>query len=284
MMKILLTGASGFIGRNLKEAWTGRYDLYAPTHSELDLLDTGSVERYLTAEHFDVVIHAANTNSSRRQTDGYQVLDRNLRMFFNLERCRDMYGKLFYFGSGAEYDMRHYVSQMTEDYFGTHIPQDPYGFSKYIMSKQADRNIYDLRLFGVFGKYEEWERRFISNMIYQNFSGPVMRMNQNMYFDYLYIDDLTAIMEWFLTHEPEHNHYNICTGERVELYALAEIVMNAAGHPAEITVSQEGWKLEYSGSNQRLRNEMGDAFRLTPMSTAVTKMVNFYREHGFSKN
>lgn len=283
-MKILLTGASGFIGRNLKEAWVDKYDLHTPTHSQLDLLDTNVVGQYLAAEHFDIVVHTANTNNSRRQADNYQVLDRNLRMFFNLERCRDLYGKLFYFGSGAEYDMRHYVPLMSESYFGVHIPQDPYGFSKYIMSKQAGRNIYDLRLFGVFGKYEEWERRFISNMIYQNFSGPIMRMNQNMYFDYLYIDDLTAIMDWFLTHEPKHNHYNVCTGERVELHALAKMVIETAGRPAEIAISQAGWKAEYTGDNQRLQQEMGDTFLLTPISTAVAEMVSYYRQHGFSKN
>lgn len=110
--------------------------------------------------------------------------------------------RLYYFGSGAEYDMRHYIPSMRESYFGTHVPQDPYGFSKYLMSSLATGNIYDLRLFGVFGKYEEWQRRFISNMIYRNLTGQTMGMNQNMYFDYLYINDLSSILEWFLFHEP----------------------------------------------------------------------------------
>lgn len=283
-MKILLTGGTGFIGRNLKEAWSGRYDLRAPTRQELDLLDTQAVERYLKAEQFDAVIHTANTNNSRRQVDSYQVLDRNLRLFFNLERCKDTYGKLYYFGSGAEYDMRHYIPQMKEEYFGTRIPQDPYGFSKYTMAKLAGSNIYDLRLFGVFGKYEEWERRFISNMIYQNLSGDVMRMNQNMYFDYLYIDDLVTVMEWFLTHEPAHHHYNVCTGERVTLLSLAQMVISETGIPAEIETRQAGWKPEYTGDNRRLRKEMGEAFRLTPMSTAIREMVSYYRAHGFTKD
>lgn len=281
-MKILLTGSTGFIGRNLKETWAGRYNLYTPGHQELDLLDTCKVERYLKAEQFDVVIHAANTNNFRRQADRYAVLDRNLRMFLNLERCRDLYGKLYYFGSGAEYDMRHYIPLMPENYFGTHVPQDPYGLSKYTMARLADGNIYDLRLFGVFGRYEEWERRFISNMIYQNLSGTAMRMNQNMYFDYLYIKDLVAIMEWFLFHDPKHHHYNICTGERVELYRLAQMVIEATKNPAEIVIAQEGWKPEYTGDNQRQREEMGESLRLTPMPVAIREMVAYYQEHGFS--
>jgi len=280
-MKILLTGGTGFIGRNLRDAWSGRFDLYAPTRQELDLLDTQSVERYLKAEQFDVVIHTANTNSFRRQANNYQILDRNLRMFCNFERCRDTYGKFYYFGSGAEYDMRHYIPQMAESYFGVHIPQDPYGLSKYAMSRMATGNIYDLRLFGIFGKYEEWEHRFISNMIFQNLSGSAMRLNQNMYFDYLYVDDLIPIMEWFLTHEPSHHHYNVCTGERVTLYSLAQMVIAETGIPADIVVGQEGWKLEYTGDNRRLQKEMGDAFRLTPIRTAIRELVAYYKENGF---
>lgn len=280
-MRLLLLGASGFIGKNLKEAWEGRYDLSAPTRRELDLLDAAAVERYLREGCFDAVLHTAAANHMTHPEEGPRILEHNLRMFFNLERCRDLYGKLLYFGSGAEYDMRHYIPQMREEYFGNHIPQDPYGFSKYIMSKQATGNIYDLRLFGVFGKYEEWRRRFVSNMICRNLTGQVMEMNQNMYFDYLYIDDLIPVLEWFLTHEPKHHHYNVCSGQRFELLVLAKMVRQETGTPAEITIKQEGWKLEYTGNNDRLRSEMGD-LSLTPISTAIQKMITYYQKESFS--
>lgn len=279
-MKILLTGAAGFIGRNFKESWEGRYDLYAPSHRELDLLDAGAVERYLRKHSFVVVLHTANTNNVVYPDRAPHILEHNLRMFCNLERCRHLYGKLIYFGSGAEYDMRHYIPRMPESYFGVHIPQDPYGFSKYIMSKQAAGNIYDLRLFGVFGKYEEWQRRFISNMIYQNLAGQVMEINQNTYFDYLYINDLIPILEWFLTHEPRHHHYNVCSGRRFELLSLARMVMEETGIPTTIVVKQDGLKPEYTGNNSRLQEELGEIF-LTPMRTAIRELIGYYREKGF---
>lgn len=280
-IKVLLLGATGFIGKNLKEAWAERYDLWAPSHQELDLLDATAVERYLREGCFDAVFHTAAANHVTHPGEGPHILEHNLRMFCNLERCRNLYGKLFCFGSGAEYDMRHYIPQMRETYFGAHIPQDPYGFSKYIMSKQAAGNIYDLRLFGVFGKYEEWRRRFISNMIYRNLTGQIMEMNQNMYFDYLYIDDLIPILEWFLTHEPRHHHYNVCSGQRFELLALARMVRRETEIPAEITIKQDGWKLEYTGNNDRLRTEMG-GLSLTPIRTAIQEMIAYYRQEGFS--
>ena len=39
MKNILITGGSGFIGKNLREQLQGKYNIYAPSHSELELLD-----------------------------------------------------------------------------------------------------------------------------------------------------------------------------------------------------------------------------------------------------
>lgn len=164
-MKILLTGSSGFIGRNLKEKLERKYELFTPDRNTLDLLEQQSVRHYLEQHSFDVVIHCANANNIVYNITKFDLLNQNLQMFYNLESCHCLHGKMYYFGSGAEYDMNHYIPQMKEDYFGLHIPQDPYAFSKYTMSRITEQstNIYDLRLFGVYGKYEEWDRRFISN-------------------------------------------------------------------------------------------------------------------------
>ena len=281
-MTILLTGATGFIGRNLKECWQNRYDLASPSHEELNLLDTAAVESYLRERRFDVVIHAANTNDVVHPERAAHLLDCNLRMFCNLERCSGLYGRMYYFGSGAEYDSTHYTPKMPESCFGKHIPADPYGFSKYVMSKIAGRshNIHDLRLFGVFGKYEEWHRRFISNMIYQALNSRTMHMDRHMFFDFLYVDDLAAIMERFITHEPAYHHYNVCSGQRWDLYDLALMVKEETGSDAKVVTAGEGWKRPYTGDNSRLRAELGE-LRLTPMREAVREMILFYRKTGF---
>jgi dTDP-4-dehydrorhamnose reductase len=46
-MKVLVTGASGFIGRNLREGLSREFEVHAPVHAELELLDTAAVERFL---------------------------------------------------------------------------------------------------------------------------------------------------------------------------------------------------------------------------------------------
>ncbi len=55
--------------------------------------------------HFDVVINAAVCNKLRTSAKADKSeIEQDLRMFFNLEKYSNLYGKMLYFGSGAEYD------------------------------------------------------------------------------------------------------------------------------------------------------------------------------------
>jgi GDP-L-fucose synthase len=58
-MRVLVTGASGMVGRNLAEReWQG-HTLLCPRRAELDLLDASGVRSYLERERPDIIIHAA---------------------------------------------------------------------------------------------------------------------------------------------------------------------------------------------------------------------------------
>ena len=201
MAKILITGKSGFIGQNLCAQLAADYKIYAPVSSELDLLDETKTEKYIKENSFDIIIHTATWNATVvSPKDTSKVLKNNLRMFFNIARMNKFYGKMLYLGSGAEFNSRYYISMMKEEYFDSHIPEDDYGLSKYIMSKYAfgSENIYNLRLFGVFGKYEDWRIRFISNACCKAVFDMPITIKQNRIMDYLYIDDFVKIIRWFI--------------------------------------------------------------------------------------
>ncbi len=60
MIKILITGSNGMVGRNIAEYLkTKEYTLLTPPSSELDLLDRESVNTYLQENKPDIVIHCA---------------------------------------------------------------------------------------------------------------------------------------------------------------------------------------------------------------------------------
>jgi nucleoside-diphosphate-sugar epimerase len=45
-MRVLVTGGSDFIGRNLIERLARTHEVLAPTHTELDLADPGALDRW----------------------------------------------------------------------------------------------------------------------------------------------------------------------------------------------------------------------------------------------
>ena len=281
MKKIFITGGTGFIGRSLKEQLAKRYLVFAPPHLELDLLEEDRVRGYLKLNCFDIVIHAATWNATRSSNkDIAKVLDFNCRMFFNLARCSEYYGKMIYYGSGAEYDMRHYIPKMPEEYFDTYVPIDDYGVSKYIMAKYTEKslNIYDLRLFGVFGQYEDWEIRFISNACCKAVWDLPINIKQNAFFDYMYIDELVEITKYFIENNPKEKFYNVCTGRVFDLLTLARKILAVSGKDLELIIRQEGMAKEYSGDNSRLLKELG-GYSFCDMDDCILKLYNWYAAH-----
>ena len=84
-MKILMTGGSGFVGRNVKEYLLQKgYDVYAPSSRELNGVDEEQVAACLQKTRYDVVLNfAVYVNGTDPSKDGSRILDYNLRMFLN---------------------------------------------------------------------------------------------------------------------------------------------------------------------------------------------------------
>jgi len=280
MMVILLTGRSGYIGRNLHEQMGGRYRILAPLRQELDLTDSDGVQRYLAQHHVDAVIHCATTPGHRNAPQVSDLAARNIRMFLNLVRNRHLFGKMIYLGSGAIYDRRYDAPRVKEDDYDNHVPMDNHGFSKYVIAKLVEGcdNIVELRLFGVFGKYEDYAIRFISNAICKALYGLPITLKQNRRFDYIYVDDLPPVIDHFLHNPSTHKSYNVTSDETTELKALAELVRESAGQDIDIVIQRPGLGLEYSGDNTRLKDAIGK-LSFTPLSVSVKKLFKWYEEN-----
>lgn len=276
---ILITGTSGFIGKNLKEQLNGKYTIYAPSHSELDISDKTTLDKFFKEHKVDVVIHTANCNNTKRHADEYEVIKCNLKMFYNLADLQEHYEKLIYFGSGAEYGKARSLDFVAEEQFGAVIPEDAYGLSKYVMARHAlnSDKIYDLCVFGVYGKYEEWHRRFISNAICRAMNHMPVTLSRDALFSYVYIDDLVNITDWFIENTPKYHRYNVINSrnEAVTLLALAQIVKDCFDGVPEIVVAQEGKKDAYTASGARLLQELKD-FSFTEPNEGIALLKDYY--------
>ena len=279
-MKILLTGGSGFIGRNTMEQLGQDYEILAPSHAELDLIDAEAVSAWLARHTVDAVIHAAVRPGHRNAADPSRQLDINLRMFVNLTRCRDAWGRMIYLGSGAVYGIQDDVARAGESDVGRRVPADDHGFSRYVLAQLAANTagVVELRPFGVFGKYEDYAIRFISNAICKTLFGLPVTLRRDRRFSYLWVDDLMPVLRHFLACPDPHGAYNVVPDVTDSLRDLAGLVVAISGKDLPVQVGQEGFGLDYTGDNARLRARIPD-LSFMPAREAVERLYHWYATH-----
>lgn len=281
--KVLIAGATGFIGRNLYEYFRFKenIELYCLNSSDIDFTDDSGVELYLRNNRYDVVIFCANYGVGRNpKNDASRVLEYNLRMVLSFERCSRYYGKLLYLGSGAEYDKRCDIINASEEDIGKSIPVDQYGLYKYTVNSIIRRsdNWYNLRLFGIFGRYEDWRVKFISNLCCKAIMDLPLTIRQNVYFDYLWIEDFCRIAEYFVHNDMLYRDYNVVSGKRIALSELASIVRAVSGKELPVYIGMAGYGKEYTADNSRLMNELKE-LEYTDIHASVKELYNWYESN-----
>ena len=254
-MNILITGGSGFIGRNVTEDLSEGHRLFTPRHFELPIDDQSAMNEYFIQNRLDAIIHCATKPAHRNAQDTTNVLYANMRLFSSLfEAARTAnITRFIIIGSGSEYDMRHYRPRMPEEYLGTHIPADENGLSKYLETRLIanDRRFVNLRFFGIFGKYEDYAIRFISNMICKALFSMPLTIKQDRRFDYIGVSDGIKVIRYFLEHPSQFSDYNVTTDETIWLSEIAAWVRDLSGKDLPIVISNPEPGTEYSGDNAR---------------------------------
>ncbi len=279
-MDILITGANGFIGKNLTEYLVNNpyYKIYSPPSKELNLIDENSVDEYIKLNHIDFIVHAANKGGGRDTLDMKNIAEYNLRMFFNLAKHEKKVKKIINFGSGAEYGKHKPIISAREEDAYLNLPLDEYGFYKSVISRYIEKadNMINLRIFGCYGEYENYRYKFISNAIVKNLFHLPITINQNVFFDYIYVKDLVKMIAYFVENNTDHKSYNITRGEKIDLITISNLVNELSDYKSEIIVLNNGLSNEYASNNERILNQM-NGFEFTSYKDAIVKMIKFYK-------
>jgi len=278
MKRLLLTGASGFIGRNVLPILRERgYNVIGPARSELNLLDASAVRQYLKSGQFDAVLHLASPTGHNPQDVPGELFERTIRIFVALASCAGFYGKMIYIGSGAEYGKHRPMVQIHEDSFGEELPNDAYGLSRYVMNELAKgySNIINLRLFACCGPGDP-KHKLIPSVIDQALKGNTVELHQDCFFDFLYVTDIADVLIHFIECNKRYNNYNLCSGERMKITMIAEEVCRQMGVNATVICQRDGFNLEYTGSNDRLLAEMPE-WRPTVMNDSIANILKLER-------
>lgn len=276
---VLLTGGTGFIGRNVLPILRERFVVDAPRRAELNLLDDEMVARFIRQGGYDVVIHAANSTPAKNPLDkADRLFADSLRAYYNIRRCASHFGKMLYVGSGAEYDKRHDIISVTEDAIGKSLPADDYGFAKYIMNADArcSDNVTNLRIFGCYGPTDA-KTKFIRDAIDCCLENRAITIRQDCMFDYMYVGDLGPVFARFVEGTPRFHDYNVCTGRRASLSEVARIVARQMGNDRPLEIAKPGWNREYTASNARLMSEFPD-IRFTSLEDGIARQIAWQKE------
>lgn len=280
MKTVLLTGKTGFVGRNVLPILQARFQVLAPGREELDLRSAESVEQYLRAHKVDVVYHCANPNPVKNELDTSEhFMEDCMRVFLNLYRCRHLYGKMVYLGSGAEYSKTMEISNVKEEDAFRAPPMDPYGLSKYAMNMMAAQsdNVYNLCLFACFGPWDH-ESKFITHCIRCCLRDEPITIRQDCRFDYIHVFDLGRMMVWMGEHEPKHHMYNVSGNQHVLLSDIAAEVCRQMGSKHPVQVLNPGLNREYTADGYRFWKESA----MTPpmaLSEGIAMQIKWEKEH-----
>lgn len=277
--KILLTGGSGFIGKNILEKLANKYLFLAPTHSQLNLSDINEVSSYIKINRPEILIHAANVGGNLNEANFSNVAAYNLRIFFNLIKNARNFQKIIYFGSGSDYGKQQPISRVREKDFDKRIPLDDFGLYKYICTKyieNSSENIINLRIFGIFGEYEDYRFRFISNVICQALFNMPIIIKQNAIFEYVYIDDFIKIVDYFISHDAKYKTYNIGRNDPLKLLDIAKKILSIEQKNLRLKVQKEAFNKEYTCDASRLIREL-EGFKFEDFDYSLNSLYEWYK-------
>ena len=277
-MNILITGAKGFLGKEITEYFAhSDHKIFATNRQSLNVLDGTRLSNYIQDNKIEAVIHTA-VSGCGRSTDTYEDFCNNILMFQNLLSQRTKFKIMINFGSGAEFDRRSSISNRREEEVLASCPVDYYGLAKSMITKEilkVNDNIYNFRIFGCFGKYEN-ETRFISKSINRSLIGSPISITQNRLMDFIYVEDLCKLIEHYLNNFIDKDLYrdvNVCYNKKYDLKGISKKILSSMELPIDNNIQYEkkGFFRAYTGDSKRF-----DSFNLdlVGLSNGIKKVIN----------
>lgn len=229
-MRILITGANGYVGRSVVNNLQNQHSVVALTRQDLNLTDSDEVREYFKYNYFDAVIHCAVEGGHRLIQDTSEVLDNNLQMYYNLLSNRKQFGKLLHFGSGAD------------------ALETPYGLSKKIIreSIKGQPSFYNLRIFAVFDE-NELETRFIKSNIRNYLAEDPITVHTDKLMDFFYMQDLITVVRYYLETESPPVEFDCVYRDKKSLFEVGGIINNLAEYRTEVLLEDKNLNLGYVG-------------------------------------
>ena len=182
--KVLITGAEGFIGRNLKQKLQSKYKIFTFEESELDF-DWRTTIKKIFEQGLECVFHVGACSDTLEQDVNYMMLLNYEVTKYITDLCSEYSVKLVYSSSAANYGVNE------------KHPSNLYGWSKYAGEGYVISNGGTaLRYFNVYGPGEEDKGRMASvayQMYKRNQNGEEIKLfPKGPLRDFVYVKDIIS--------------------------------------------------------------------------------------------
>jgi UDP-glucuronate decarboxylase len=242
---ILITGSTGFIGRFLVNVLKSDYELFCPSHKELDLTsDLTLLDLYINKNKIGFIVHLAHPKSRNNITS----IGESIIMIKNiLEICR-LNGLGLLYISGLVVFSGHTTGSIMKANSSLKLnPKGVYAESKYFCEEMIRLyqetwgiNAVILRPAALYGK--EMDRStFVSKFFELAIKGETIythEYNNGLpVFDFLYLDDLVDAIRLAIQVKPKIP-VNIGTGKGTSTYELAQAIVKAVDSNSSVKTIQ----------------------------------------------
>jgi UDP-glucose 4-epimerase len=304
--RVIITGATGFVGANLARRLLQEghevHLLVRPSHNawriesiradvhlqQVELADTGALERIVGNIRPDWIFHLAAHGAYSYQTDLSQMVQTNITGTMNLVNAclKTGFEALVNTGSSSEYGFKDHAPKENEWL----EPNSHYAITKAsatmfcrYTSQSQNMHLPTLRLYSVYGPYEE-PSRLMPKLVINGLQGKLPPMaNPEIARDYVYVDDVSDAYLLAATRPGQEPGavYNVGTGVQTSLREVVEVarrVMDIAAVPDWGSMPDRAWDTDAWVSNNRaIQNALGWRPGYT-FESGFRQMVNWLKD------
>jgi nucleoside-diphosphate-sugar epimerase len=252
---LLVTGASGFIGKHLLEVpKLKHFNVLSPSSKELNLMNPKNISEYIKKNQPEYLIHLAWITTPGE----YKTSPQNIKWVTASKNLFDEFYKnggvkSVVSGTGLEYDQSwgYFLEGITPT-----LPNTLYGKCKIYTNKilSLNSNLYSwIRIFNVYGMREP-PSKIISNTIsLLSNNKKVVINNPNAIADFIYVKDVVNSMVELL-YKNHREEINLSSGIPLTIEEVVDFIGHRLDKEKFISYGNGGSNSIYVGNNSKLCN------------------------------